>query len=85
MSTRLYPMRVDVVGGDAIVASHARLFDRGHTAYDWQHYIELVQRKPGALRNGAPSWTCPAAGPPTPRLAAHPGRSPDGRCAGPGT
>ena len=22
--------------------------------YDWQHYIGVVQRKPGALRNGAP-------------------------------
>ena len=27
---------------------------RGKTAYDWQHYIPLLQRKPGALRNGAP-------------------------------
>ena len=22
--------------------------------YDWQHYVPLLQRKPGALRNGAP-------------------------------
>ena len=22
--------------------------------YDWRHYIDLVERKPGALRNGAP-------------------------------
>ena len=28
--------------------------DRGHICYDWQHYIALVQRKPGALRNAAP-------------------------------
>ncbi len=54
VSTRLYPNRVSVVVGDAVVASHARLSDRGHTCYDWQHYIDLVQRKPGALRNGAP-------------------------------
>jgi hypothetical protein len=27
--------------------------DSGGTRYDWQHYIPLVQRKPGALRNGA--------------------------------
>ncbi len=33
---------------------HERLTDRGQTRYDWQHYIPLVQRKPGALRNGAP-------------------------------
>jgi transposase len=54
VSTRLYPTRVSVVAGDAVVASHKRLSDRGHTSYDWQHYIDLVQRKPGALRNGAP-------------------------------
>jgi len=59
VSTRLYPMRVDIVAADAIVASHARLFDCGHTAYDWQHYIDLVQRKPGALRNGTPFMDLP--------------------------
>jgi len=54
VSTRLYPTRISVVAGDVVVASHERLSDRGHTSYDWQHYIDLVQRKPGALRNGAP-------------------------------
>jgi transposase len=54
VSTRLYPNQVVVVAGDAIVASHDRLIERGHILYDWQHYIPLVARKPGALRNGAP-------------------------------
>lgn len=54
VSTRLYPGRVAVVAGDAIVASHERLANEGQTQYDWQHYIPLIQRKPGALRNGAP-------------------------------
>jgi transposase len=54
VSTRLYPRRVDVASGEAIVASHARMPDRNHICYDWQHYIALIQRKPGALRNGAP-------------------------------
>jgi len=54
VSTRLYPSRVEIANEDVIVASHARLSDRGHICYDWQHYIALVQRKPGALRNGAP-------------------------------
>jgi hypothetical protein len=30
------------------------LFDRGQTRYDWQHYLPLIERKPEALRNGAP-------------------------------
>ena len=54
MSTRLYPTRVCVVADNEVVASHERATDRDHTRYDWQHYIALVQRKPGALRNGAP-------------------------------
>jgi hypothetical protein len=24
------------------------------TIYDWRHYLTVIQRKPGALRNGAP-------------------------------
>ena len=54
VSTRLYPSRVEIATDDMIIARHARLSDRGHICYDWQHYIALVQRKPGALRNGAP-------------------------------
>ena len=54
VSTRLYPNQISVVAGDAVVASHDRLTEREHIRYDWQHYIPLVERKPGALRNGAP-------------------------------
>jgi len=54
VSTRLYTGSMVVVAGDGFAARHERLSDRGQTKYDWQHYIPLVQRKPGALRNGAP-------------------------------
>ena len=54
VSTRLYPASVVVVADDRIVARHDRLSNAGETRYDWQHYIPLLQRKPGALRNGAP-------------------------------
>ena len=54
VSTHLYPTRVTVVAGDGVVAEHERLTDKSKTRYDWQHYVPLVQRKPGALRNGAP-------------------------------
>ena len=36
------------------MATHSRSFERSQTFYDWQHYISLVERKPGGLRNGAP-------------------------------
>ena len=54
VSMRLYPAQIVVVAGDAIVATHERLSERNQTRYDWQHYVPLIERKPGALRNGAP-------------------------------
>ena len=54
VSTRLYPNAVAIAAGDAIVTCHDRLSNAGETRYDWQHYIPLLLRKPGALRNGAP-------------------------------
>ncbi len=43
-----------MIADEAMIASHERLFDREQVSYDWQHYIPLIERKPGALRNGAP-------------------------------
>ncbi len=54
VSVRLYPERIDFVAHDTVVASHLRAFERDKTRYDWQHYIPIIERKPGALRNGAP-------------------------------
>jgi hypothetical protein len=33
----------------------------GRTVYDWRHYLAVIQRKPGALRNGAPFTELPEA------------------------
>ena len=33
----------------------------GRTVYDWRHYLAVIQRKPGALRNGAPFLELPEA------------------------
>ena len=54
VSSRLYPSRIVVITDDTMIASHERLFDRDQVSFDWQHYIPLIERKPGALRNGAP-------------------------------
>jgi len=40
-----------VAAADAIVATHERLSGRNQSRYDWQHYVPLTERKPGALRN----------------------------------
>ncbi|HEX8968626.1 MAG TPA: IS21 family transposase, partial [Chloroflexota bacterium] len=54
VTIRRYPERIDLVAHDAVVASHARSIETNRTVYDWRHYIPLIERKPGALRNGAP-------------------------------
>lgn len=42
----------------SVLTEHRRRINRSHdagqTIYDWHHYLSVVQRKPGALRNGAP-------------------------------
>ncbi len=54
VSVRLYHDHIAVVADGIRVARHSRSFDRSQTFYDWQHYISLIERKPGGLRNGAP-------------------------------
>jgi hypothetical protein len=49
--------------GRADRREHPRSFARGDTVYDPWHYVPVLARKPGALRNGAPfkDWVLPAA------------------------
>ena len=58
VSVRIYAERIVVATEGHVIAEHVRTFDRlhtgGRTVYDWRHYLSVVQRKPGALRNGAP-------------------------------
>ncbi len=60
VGVHLYPERVTVVANRAVVAEHVRIVDRDRVVYDWRHYVPLIERKPGALRNGAPFADLPA-------------------------
>jgi transposase len=63
ISLRVYPARLVIVAETQVVSEHVREFNRdkrlGRTLYDWRHYLSVVQRKPGALRNGAPFLELP--------------------------
>ena len=61
ISLRVYPWEIVLVADNREIARHARRFERHQTVYDWRHYIGVVQRKPGALRNGAPFDDMPEA------------------------
>ncbi|MFG6554559.1 MAG: IS21 family transposase [Paracoccus sp. (in: a-proteobacteria)] len=59
VSLRIYPDRLVVAAEGNILCEHTRVIERSHhlpprTIYDWRHYLAVIQRKPGALRNGAP-------------------------------
>src|SRR5215210_5158889 len=58
-----YAERIVIRQDGAVVAEHRRCFARGQTIYDPWHYVPVLARKPGALRNGAPfkHWVLPAA------------------------
>lgn len=63
VEVRAYAERVEIRQDGRIVAEHARAFGRGQTVFDPWHYVPVLARKPGALRNGAPfkDWVLPAA------------------------
>ena len=58
-----YADRIIIKQDGVIVAEHARVFERSATRYNPWHYVPVLARKPGALRNGAPfkDWLLPAA------------------------
>ena len=57
-----YADRIVIRQDGAVVGEHQRRFGRGETSYDPWHYVPVLARKPGALRNGAPfkDWPLPA-------------------------
>ena len=58
-----YADRIVIRQDGAVVGEHSRCFGRGETIYDPWHYVPVLARKPGALRNGAPfkDWPLPAS------------------------
>jgi transposase len=64
VSLHVYADRLVMVAEEKVIAEHQRVFTRDHnqrgqTVYDWRHYLSVLQRKPGALRNGAPFQELP--------------------------
>lgn len=62
-TVRAYAQRIVVLCAGQIVGEHPRCFERGQTIYNPWHYVTALERKPGALRNGAPfkDWNLPAS------------------------
>ena len=58
-----YADRIVIKQKGRVVAEHARAYGRGATVFNPWHYVPVLVRKPGALRNGAPfkDWVLPGA------------------------
>lgn len=67
--------RIVAISNGRVVGEHVRQFGRGKTIYDPWHYVGLLERKPGGLRNGAPfkDWLPAALTQVQSRLLAAPG------------
>ena len=63
VSLRAYADRIVVVADNEIIAEHKRNFTRNISYFEPWHYVPLLDRKPGALRDGAPflDWKLPKA------------------------
>jgi len=63
VSVRSTATEVRVVADGAVIAEHARRFGRDQLICDPWHYLPILERKPGALRNGVPflDWDLPTS------------------------
>jgi len=62
VEVRAYAERIELRQEGRPVGEPARCFGRDQTVFDPWHYVPVLARKPGALRNGAPfkDWVLPA-------------------------
>jgi hypothetical protein len=56
-----YADRIVVKQNGTVVGEHPRSFARNHVEYNAWHYLDVLAKKPGALRNGAPFMELPGA------------------------
>ncbi len=54
VQVQAYASKLVIRQDGAIVGEHDRVFGRDRTIYDPWHYVPVLARKPGAIRNGAP-------------------------------
>jgi hypothetical protein len=60
---RAYADRIELRQDGRLVGEHRRSFGRDQTVFDPWHYVPVLARKPGALRNGTPfkDWVLPSS------------------------
>jgi transposase len=54
VQAKLKPLRVEVWHEGRLVAQHERSYSRGRQILDLEHYLDVLERKPGALAGSTP-------------------------------
>jgi Mu transposase, C-terminal domain len=54
VEARVYPARVELWQEGECIARHERCYDRRQQILDLEHYLEVLERKPGALAGSKP-------------------------------
>jgi hypothetical protein len=48
------PLKVEIVYNNKCVARHQRCYERGHEILDLEHYLDVLEHKPGAMAGSKP-------------------------------
>jgi transposase len=54
VEVRLYPSHVEIRDEGRLIARHERCYERCHQVLDLEHYLDVLERKPGALIGSKP-------------------------------
>ena len=56
VEARLYPSYVEIRDEGRCIARHERCYGRQQQVLDLEHYLDVLERKPGALMDPSRSW-----------------------------
>lgn len=59
---KVWPLHVDIYEGLTAVATHPRCYGRGHEILNLEHYLDVLEQKPGAMYHSTPLAQWRAAG-----------------------
>jgi hypothetical protein len=54
VTARVWPLSVEISDDGDLVARHARCYGRGHQILNLEHYLDVLEKKPGAMAGSTP-------------------------------
>jgi hypothetical protein len=62
VTARAWPAHIEVRRESELAARHERSYGHGHHILNLEHYLDVLEKKPGAIRNSTPLQQWRAAG-----------------------